>query len=65
MLPAWSLSSRWKHVSGSSEERRRRHRRRFLLEGVALEVKGLPRLWIDGFADDGRLVVWSVLKFEA
>jgi hypothetical protein len=36
MLPAWSLSSRWKHFSDSSEERRRRHQRHFLLEGVAL-----------------------------
>jgi hypothetical protein len=41
MLPAWSLSSRWKHFPSSSEEQRRRHRRRLLLEGVAFEVVGL------------------------
>jgi hypothetical protein len=49
MLPAWSLSSRWKHFSDSLEERRRRHRRCFLLEGVALEVMGLLRLWCGKF----------------
>jgi uncharacterized membrane protein len=41
----WLVSSRWKHFSESLEERRRRHRRCFHLEGVALEVMVLHRLW--------------------
>jgi hypothetical protein len=65
MLPAWSLSSRWKHFSSSSEERRRRLRCRFLLEGVALEVMGLICLWCFGFAGVGRLEDWSENKLEA
>jgi hypothetical protein len=62
MLPAWSLSSRWKHFSGSSEERRRRLRRRFPLEGVALEVMGMLCLWCFGFVGVGSLEDWSKNK---